>query len=322
MDIELQRQIDHYAEQISRGGPAHCYARLADVYRKSGLMQDAVHTARTGLQKHPESLLIQESLGLCLLDTGDSESAVRALAPVVEKLPENGVAAIALAVSLSRINRTADAVKVLHRRLEKDPIDRAARSLLVQLESGKEESAAQKPSAPAEPKFPIPAPAGQDQTDIEFVVKPADEVFTTAFINDSDAVIDMKEIFDERPRPIAIAKAAVAIAAETGVKEQEAPAAKAPEKPAEPAAPAPDKTQTEKKPAQTAQAAPPARERKSPEQPPERPAEIKAGFWTRLWRKLMGGGKTKASQMSNANSGPKASGKDGADRKKNRAKKK
>jgi len=202
MDAEIQCQIDQYNDLISRGGPAHIYAKLAEAYRKANLMQEAARTARAGLQLHPDSLLIQESLGLCLLDMGETEAAVRALAPVVEKLPENGVAAIALAIALSRLNRTADAVRVLKRRLAKDPFDASARNLLAQMEGAKAEAPTAKAVAeiPREGPSPLSATESPVQTDMDFVVKPTNALFDAASAGDTDAVVDFKNIFDERPR--------------------------------------------------------------------------------------------------------------------------
>ncbi len=130
MASELQRQIDQYAEKISGGGPAHLYAKLSELYRRAGLLDDAVKTARQGVALHPESLVIREALGMGLFDQGDAAGAAESLAPVVDKLPDNGAAAVALAAALMRMGKSAEAAKVLRRRLDRDPLDQACRNLL------------------------------------------------------------------------------------------------------------------------------------------------------------------------------------------------
>ncbi|MCC6157937.1 MAG: tetratricopeptide repeat protein [Deltaproteobacteria bacterium] len=156
MTADLQSQIEHFNALIAEGAPAHVYSKLAEAYRRSGRHEDAAQTARTGLERHPGSLAIQEALGLTLLDMGQAEPAVRALAPVVEKLPDNSVASISLAIALSRIGRVDDAMSVLRRRLDKDPLDRPAMNLLRRLET---KGASESIEVPAPPVGPVLAAA-------------------------------------------------------------------------------------------------------------------------------------------------------------------
>ncbi|MCB9479448.1 MAG: tetratricopeptide repeat protein [Deltaproteobacteria bacterium] len=134
MDAEHQRRIDQYAKMIDHGGPAHVYARLSEAYRKLGQLEAAKATAIKGLQAHPGALSVQEMLGLALMDMGETDGAARALAPVVEKLPDNAVAAIGLSVCLARMDKLEESLKVLRRRLERDPMDQQARALIRKLE--------------------------------------------------------------------------------------------------------------------------------------------------------------------------------------------
>jgi len=198
MDADLKRQIDRYTEMISRGGRAHLYAKLADAYRKAGLLQDAAHTARTGLKTFPDSLVVKESLGLCLLDMGEPEEAVRALAPVVERLPENAVAAIALAVSLARIDRTEDAIQVLKRRLTKDPFDKKAGAFLRKLE----DKTKSKPKADEADKMPdLPISTGPTPPEMAFVMTSTSALADTLPPQETDQTVDLENIFDETPKP-------------------------------------------------------------------------------------------------------------------------
>ncbi len=224
MTTDLQSQIEHFNALIAEGAPAHVYSKLAEAYRRSGRHDEAAQVARTGLERHPGSLAIQEALGLTLLDMGQAEPAVRALAPVVEKLPDNSVASISLAIALSRIGRVDDAISVLRRRLEKDPLDRPAMNLLRRLEtkgaaieipappSAPVMAPAPKPAAPAstpappepppptapspaaptdaaapapEPEIELPLPDAPVRPEMEFVVRPLADVFRDLAADDT-----------------------------------------------------------------------------------------------------------------------------------------
>ncbi len=239
MTADLQSQIEHFNALIAEGAPAHVYSKLAEAYRRSGRHDDAAETARIGLERHPGSLAIQEALGLTLLDMGQAEPAVRALAPVVEKLPDNSVASISLAIALSRIGRVDDATSVLRRRLDKDPLDRPAMNLLRRLETKGAAAAIDLPAAPAppvvtptpkaappaavpepapaatqteavpapappEPEIDLPLPDAPVRPEMEFVVRPLAEVFRD--LATDDASVETPEgldgFFDETPRPL------------------------------------------------------------------------------------------------------------------------
>jgi len=51
-------------EQLANSPDSFCFARLADVYLKVGLVDDALHTARRGVAKHPCYLSGQRALSL------------------------------------------------------------------------------------------------------------------------------------------------------------------------------------------------------------------------------------------------------------------
>ncbi len=208
MDAEIRRRIDEYNETIAKGGAAHVYTRLADLYRQSGMLGNSVDTAKAGLEIHPGSLSIQQALGLSYADLGESEAAVKLLAPIVEKLPDNGSAAYGLALALSRMGRDEDAMKVLHRRLEKDPLDKDCIELLRLLESGEgaplpprgqEKEGRTLNSASTDDKDRADdADAGSDDymvTDVDSLFKPGDELLP-------DEIIDLETVFDEEPRPL------------------------------------------------------------------------------------------------------------------------
>ncbi|MBZ0271774.1 hypothetical protein K8I61_07035, partial [bacterium] len=168
MNAELQSLIERYRSMASReGAPAHAFARLSDAYRHAGDTRLAIETAAEGLRRHAGSLLVQEALGIALLDADEDEAAVRALAPVVEKLPDNSRAACSLAVALSRLSREEQAIAALDRRLARDRFDGDALSLRAAIREGRPldytPAAAPIPAAPAEPPPPEPEPEIEEE---------------------------------------------------------------------------------------------------------------------------------------------------------------
>jgi len=208
MDAEIRHRIGDYNEAIAKGGAAHIYTRLADLYRENGMLDNAVDTAKNGLDIFPGSLSIQQALGLSYTDMGESESAGRILAPIVEKLPDNGPAAYALTLALTRMGRNEDAMKVLKRRLEKDPLDKDCIRLWRRLETGEgaplpprgQQSvgrASEGAALPAKELQHEDESTGDDfvVADVNSLFKPGDELLT-------DELIDLETVFDEEPRPL------------------------------------------------------------------------------------------------------------------------
>jgi tetratricopeptide (TPR) repeat protein len=208
MDAEVRRRIDTYNEAIAKGGAAHIYTRLADLYRENGMLDNAVDTAKNGLDIFPGSLSIQQALGLSYTDMGKSESAVRILAPIVEKLPDNGPAAYGLTLALGRMGRNEDAMKVLKRRLEKDPLDKDCIDLCRRLETGQGAPLpprGQQSAGRASEGAALPAKELQhedESTGDDFVVADVNSLFKPGDELLPDELIDLETVFDEEPRPL------------------------------------------------------------------------------------------------------------------------
>jgi len=45
--------IKNLEEQLAKNPDSLCFARLSEIYLKTGLIDDALHTARLGVTKHP-----------------------------------------------------------------------------------------------------------------------------------------------------------------------------------------------------------------------------------------------------------------------------
>lgn len=89
------------------------FAPLADIYRRLGLLEDAIDTARKGCGLHPAFAAGQMALANALLESGDNEEALKALEAVVRITPENIEAQRLLAELYSHAGKDAEAARCL-----------------------------------------------------------------------------------------------------------------------------------------------------------------------------------------------------------------
>lgn len=99
---ELRRRVE-----LNPASPA--FAALAEAYRKVGQFNEAIATARTGLERFPTYLSARVTLGRSLIEVNELEEARTHLEDVVSQAPEN----------LAAIRALAD----IHRRLEEPTED-------------------------------------------------------------------------------------------------------------------------------------------------------------------------------------------------------
>ncbi|NTV48370.1 MAG: tetratricopeptide repeat protein [Geobacteraceae bacterium] len=76
-------------ERLAKSPDSFCFAQLADVYLKVGLVDDALHIARQGVKKHPGYLSGQRALSLSCHAKGLNDEALAALKLVVKAMPED-----------------------------------------------------------------------------------------------------------------------------------------------------------------------------------------------------------------------------------------
>ncbi|HXE97445.1 MAG TPA: tetratricopeptide repeat protein [Dongiaceae bacterium] len=81
--------IKNLEEQLANSPGSFCFARLADVYLKVGLVDDALHTARQGVAKHPRYLSGQRALSMACHAKGLNDEALAALQLIAEAQPED-----------------------------------------------------------------------------------------------------------------------------------------------------------------------------------------------------------------------------------------
>jgi tetratricopeptide (TPR) repeat protein len=85
---EIQKLERRHAENPD----GRYFAPLADAYRKTGQVDEALILVRTGIGKHPDYLSAHIVLGRCLLDKLDDEGAGQAFERVLGLDAENIIA--------------------------------------------------------------------------------------------------------------------------------------------------------------------------------------------------------------------------------------
>jgi Flp pilus assembly protein TadD len=100
---------------------------LADLYRATGREPQAEELLRGGLTAHPGNPALVRALALSLVRQGRKAEALRVLGPIAAASPE---AAYLYALALDDAGRSAEAVRVLERAL---PGSRGNRDILLQL---------------------------------------------------------------------------------------------------------------------------------------------------------------------------------------------
>ena len=81
--------IKSFEERLDKSPESFCFARLSEVYLKVGLLDDALHTARQGVAKHPAYLAGQRALAMACHAKGFNDECLAALQRVTEAMPED-----------------------------------------------------------------------------------------------------------------------------------------------------------------------------------------------------------------------------------------
>jgi tetratricopeptide (TPR) repeat protein len=81
--------IKAFEERLAKSPDSFCFARLSEVYLKVGLIDDALHTARQGVAKHPGYISGQRALAMACHSKGLTNECLSALKRVAEAIPED-----------------------------------------------------------------------------------------------------------------------------------------------------------------------------------------------------------------------------------------
>ena len=81
--------IKKYEDILAKEPRSYCFAPLSELYRKLGLLDDAISVAKKGIEVHPEYVGGFMALGRALYEQGNREEAKASLEKVVLATPEN-----------------------------------------------------------------------------------------------------------------------------------------------------------------------------------------------------------------------------------------
>lgn len=82
-------EIKKYEDALARDPGSYCFAPLAELYRRMGLVDDAVVTAQKGVELHPDYVGGHLALGRAFVDKGMMSEARQSLERVIRFTPEN-----------------------------------------------------------------------------------------------------------------------------------------------------------------------------------------------------------------------------------------
>jgi len=168
---ELPPEVDKYLSALVKDPRSKAFVPLADIYRKAGMLDEAIQVAKDGLKHNPNYLSGRFVLGRCYFEKGLLPEAEEELRRVVKVNPENVDAQKILAMILEKKGDNDNAIKTWDIVLTLAPNDPEAKQRMAVLKANikKEESPHPEPVPPEvtvhkEPvSCEIPAkPAGEE----------------------------------------------------------------------------------------------------------------------------------------------------------------
>lgn len=181
--------IKEYEERLGRDPDSFLFARLAEIYLKVGLVDDALHIARQGVARHPGYVAGLRALALTCHAKGLRDECRSVLQKVTLALPEDGEAQKMLGRLLAGQGDNEAAEKAFRTALEFHPDDVECRVELEALERGMAHPPLELAGTVAVPV--AEAPAG-DRLDAEFGAFEEEPEELEEIIEDAE-ILDMDE---------------------------------------------------------------------------------------------------------------------------------
>jgi tetratricopeptide (TPR) repeat protein len=122
--------IKKYEDTLTRDPNSYCFAPLSELYRKLGLLDDAINVAKRGCEIHPDYVGGHMALGRALFEKGMKEESRIALEKVVRVTPDNLLAQRVLSQIYIDAGDIAAAEKALQVILSQSPDDLESKILL------------------------------------------------------------------------------------------------------------------------------------------------------------------------------------------------
>lgn len=153
--VSFWTEIKKYEDMLEADPDSFCFAPLAELYRKSGLLDEAIRVAKQGVEKHPDYVGGLIALGRASFDNGLKQESRQAFEKVVAMTPDNLLALKALGRLFMDMGDHGRAQETFRKVLVLNPDDREGKDALESLE-GLTPPPVEFPTGPApEPKSPV-----------------------------------------------------------------------------------------------------------------------------------------------------------------------
>lgn len=129
-DPSFWADIKKYEDTLERDPNSYCFAPLSELYRKLGMVDDAIIVAKRGCEIHPEYVGGYMALGRAYLEKGMNAESREALERVVRVTPDNLLAQRILSKIYIDAGEVAAAEESLKSILSQNPDDSESRILL------------------------------------------------------------------------------------------------------------------------------------------------------------------------------------------------
>lgn len=161
-NLKLPPEIEQLTQKLVADPKSRVFAQLADAYRKAGMTDEAIETAKKGLEHHPNYPAAHLILGRCYLEKQMYALAREEFEATIKSDPQNLVGYKLLAGTYEKQNMFAEAVKFYQMVLDLEPSDSDLVEKVAALKAKQDE----RPQAAPEPE---PEPVQQPVPVLEIV---------------------------------------------------------------------------------------------------------------------------------------------------------
>jgi len=140
--LDLPPEIERYYEKWKKDPRSRIFAQLADAYRKSGMIDEAIEICLEGLKVHPSYGSARMVLARAYQEKGQDLEAEREFLEIIKNDPNNLLANRLLGDLLHKGGRVQQALEQYQRVLKLTPLDREIKETLEKIEASLEPSAA------------------------------------------------------------------------------------------------------------------------------------------------------------------------------------
>jgi len=154
-------EIEEYTRKLTQNPESLVFVSLAEAYRKSGMLDEAIETCQKGLQVHPTYMSAHMILGRAYLERERYEEAATEFTKVAGADINNIMAHSLLGQTYVKQGKYTNAIEEYQKVLTLNPDDTTAQQMLKQaLEQAKHNGPAPA-AAPVPPPAPAPIPAAR-----------------------------------------------------------------------------------------------------------------------------------------------------------------